>query len=107
MKKISDKNKSLILFLLAIILIIGAWYFYKSFDTEGEILGAGMVRKMKLIQIKNLIEENATNFITEDTFEELYKTQQYQDLTEVNTFLNLNTGVGNSNPFYNPNVVVE
>jgi len=32
MKKISDKNKSLILFLLAIILIIGAWYFYKSFD---------------------------------------------------------------------------
>ena len=40
------------------------------------------------------------------SFQELANNKQYQELKEVSDFINLDTGVGNSNPFYNPNIII-
>ncbi len=107
MKKISQKNKSFILLILAIIFIIGAWYFYKILLpgkklSESEVI----IRNLKINKARVLIQENENNFIKEDYFQELANNKQYQELKEVSDFINLDTGVGNSNPFYNPNIII-
>ena len=107
MKKISKKNKSFILLILAIIFIVGAWYFYKILLPGKQLLESEeIVRSLKINKTKNLIQENITNFIEIDSFQELADNKQFQELKEVNDFLNLDTGVGNSNPFYNPNIII-
>ena len=108
MKKISQKSKIFILFMLAIILIIGSWYFYKILLPEKQLSQSEeIMRNIEINKTKNLVQENIINFIKEDSFQELADTKQYKELKEVNDFLNLKTGVGNSNPFYNPNIIVE
>ena len=104
----NKKKTSKILAFLAIILIIGGLYWYKILsiskqdgDTES------LVRVAKINSNKLLAQGNIKYFVTKDSFQKLYNNKQYQNLKEVNTFLNLNIGVGNSNPFYNPNIIVE
>ena len=107
MKKISQKNKSFILLILAIIFIIGAWYFYKIL-LPGQQLSESeeLIKSLKINKTKVLIQENVDNFIKKDSFQELANNKQYQELEEVSDFLNLDTGVGNSDPFYNPSIII-
>jgi len=107
MKKISKKNKSFILLILAIIFIMGSWYFYKIL-LPGQQLSESeeLIKSLKINKTKVLIQENVDNFIKKDSFQELANNKQYQELEEVSDFLNLDTGVGNSDPFYNPSIII-
>ncbi len=95
-------NTGIILLIIAIILIIGGWYFYRILLPEKQSGSTEeMLKEVKVSNIKKLAEENISNFLSTDSFEELYDKKQYKDLNETNTFIDLNTGIGNEDPFRN------
>ncbi len=103
------RNKIIIILLiLASILIIGGLYFYRILVAEKEKSGSESVLKgIRIEKIKKLTEDNINYFINKDSFTELANSKQYQNLKDVNLFLDLKSGIGNSDPFYNPNIVAE
>ena len=98
----NNKKKRLILFLiLAAALVFGSLYFYNILNPkEEESASLEVIRKLKITKSKKLIGDNIERFLLKESFKELYTTKQYKALEEVNTFLNLSTDVGNSDPFY-------
>ena len=98
----NNKKKRLILFLiLAAALVFGSLYFYNILNPKEEgSASLEVLRKLKITKSKKLIGDNIEKFLLKESFKELYTTKQYKALEEVNTFLNLSTDVGNSDPFY-------
>ncbi len=98
----NDKNKKIMLFLiLAVVFVFGSLYFYNILNPrENESASMALLRKLEITKSKKLIGDNIEKFLLKDSFKELYTTKQYKELEEVTTFLNLSTGVGNSDPFY-------
>jgi len=99
-------NTGILLLFLAILLIGGGLYFYKALvpekkDNDNEEI----LKEVRVENTKKLAEENIKTFLTEDYLKSLYTSKQYKELKETNIFINLNTGVGNSNPFENNNIV--
>lgn len=96
----------LIVIIVAVLLIGGAWFIFSLLTTqEGDQLSTEeAVQEAKIQKIKLLAEENLEYFPLENKaqsiLEKIKDNPQYQNLDlEIDTFINTKTNLGNAYPF--------
>lgn len=99
----------LIMILVAILLIVGAWFLFNKFALkENEaIKNENTAKAAKILKIKNLAQENLGFFPTdkqqEDILEKLESHPQYTNLhLDLDTSIDIKNNLGNRYPFSSP-----
>ncbi|MCB9802864.1 hypothetical protein H6761_02485 [Candidatus Nomurabacteria bacterium] len=114
MEKGEKKSNLLIVIIIAVLLIFGAWFVFSLLNNKeiAPLSNDEIIQEAKIRRIKLLAEKNLEYFPLESTaksiLEKVKDDPQYQGLDlEINTFINTKTNLGNSYPFANPEAEVQ
>ena len=112
----SKKRLSWELIILAIVLVVAGFFVYlQQKNISVTELWNGVASKIhpvnqQMIDIdkeKRLTEENTKNFIRSNSLDNLFGSQQYQDLRGIEVDIDIDSGVGNPEPFNRPKIEVQ
>lgn len=103
------RSMILIMILVAILLIVGAWFLFDKFlkKEQEATQTANAMKAAKVLKIKNLAQENLGFFPTdkqqEDILEKLESHPQYTNLhLDLDTSIDIKNNPGNRYPFNAP-----
>ncbi len=103
------KVMTIILFAFAVIIIVGSYFVFSSLSIEKvDITAEEQVEIQQMKELKEIAVNNIQNFLKtslfdqnhpNSVFEELYSSQQYIELQEVEVIINTEDNIGNPKPF--------